>query len=118
MCFDRDSLPPIPPLKGAAVSHDDLVLEARDGNRFAAFAATPEIPSGPGSTPRTFGASTASTRSSRSYFFAAVFGLRAVRRGFVFVAGRSPFATSPVGLFERPARVRSFSAIAAISPGA
>jgi carboxymethylenebutenolidase len=48
MCFDRDSLPPIPPLKGAAVSHDDLVLEARDGNRFAAFAATPEIPSGAG----------------------------------------------------------------------
>ena len=48
MCFDRDSLPPIPPLKGAAVSHDDLVLEARDGNRFAAFAATPDIPSGAG----------------------------------------------------------------------
>jgi carboxymethylenebutenolidase len=48
MCFDRDSLPPIPPLKGAAVSHDDLVLEARDGNRFAAFAATPDKPSGAG----------------------------------------------------------------------
>jgi carboxymethylenebutenolidase len=48
MCFDRDSLPPIPPLKGAAVSHDDLVLEAGDGNRFAAFAATPDIPSGAG----------------------------------------------------------------------
>ena len=27
---------------GAAVSHEDLVLEAADGNRFAAFAATPE----------------------------------------------------------------------------
>jgi carboxymethylenebutenolidase len=44
MCFDRDSLPPIPPLSGAAVSHDDLVLESADGNRFAAFAAAPEEP--------------------------------------------------------------------------
>ena len=44
MCFDLDSAPPIPPLSGAAVSHDDLVLAARDGNRFAAFLATPEEP--------------------------------------------------------------------------
>jgi len=44
MCFDSDSLPPIPPLSGAAVSHDDLVLESADGNRFAAFVATPEEP--------------------------------------------------------------------------
>jgi carboxymethylenebutenolidase len=42
MCFDHDSSPPIPALCGAAVSHDDLVLEARDGNRFAAFAAAPD----------------------------------------------------------------------------
>ena len=40
-----DSLPPIPVLSGAAVSHDDLVLEADDGNRFAAFSATPDDPS-------------------------------------------------------------------------
>ncbi|HEY8842324.1 MAG TPA: dienelactone hydrolase family protein [Gaiellaceae bacterium] len=45
MCFELDSLPPVPPISGAAVSHDDLVLEARDGNRFAAFLATPEEPS-------------------------------------------------------------------------
>jgi carboxymethylenebutenolidase len=45
MCFEVDSLPPIPVLKGAAVSHDDLVLEAEDGNRFAAFLARPEEPS-------------------------------------------------------------------------
>jgi carboxymethylenebutenolidase len=45
MCFDLDSTPPIPPISGAAVSHDDLVLEASDGNRFAAFLATPEQPS-------------------------------------------------------------------------
>ena len=48
MCFELDSLPPVPPISGAAVSHDDLVLEARDGNRFAAFLATPEEPSGIG----------------------------------------------------------------------
>jgi carboxymethylenebutenolidase len=42
MCFDTDSVPPIPVISGAAVSHDDLVLEAADGNRFAAFSATPE----------------------------------------------------------------------------
>ncbi len=48
MCFELDSLPPIPAISGAAVSHDDLVLEARDGNRFAAFLATPDEPSGIG----------------------------------------------------------------------
>ncbi len=44
MCFEHDSSPPIPVISGAAVSHDDLVLEARDGNRFAAFLATPDEP--------------------------------------------------------------------------
>src|SRR3990172_4587275 len=48
MCFDLDSAPPIPPISGAAVSHQDLVLEAADGNRFAAFAAVPDRPSGTG----------------------------------------------------------------------
>jgi carboxymethylenebutenolidase len=43
VCFELDSLPPIPVVSGAAVSHDDLELEARDGNRFAAFSATPEV---------------------------------------------------------------------------
>ena len=42
MCFDVDSEPPIPRISGAAVSHDDLVLEGEDGNRFAAFRAVPE----------------------------------------------------------------------------
>jgi carboxymethylenebutenolidase len=46
MCFEPDSLPPIPVLTGAAVSHRDLELEAADGNRFAAFAAEPDEPSG------------------------------------------------------------------------
>ena len=44
MCFDLDSAPPIAPISGAAVSHDDLVLEAGDGNRLAAFLAVPEEP--------------------------------------------------------------------------
>jgi carboxymethylenebutenolidase len=44
MCFDTDSLPPIPVISGAAVSHEELVLEATDGNRFAAFLAEPEEP--------------------------------------------------------------------------
>ena len=48
MCFELDSSPPIPVISGAAVSHDDLVLESRDGNRFAAFLATPDEPSEPG----------------------------------------------------------------------
>lgn len=44
MCFELDSLPPIPVIRGAAVSHEDLVLKAPDGNRLAAFAATPDQP--------------------------------------------------------------------------
>jgi carboxymethylenebutenolidase len=48
VCFEPDSLPPIPPISGAAVSHEDLVLEAVDGNRLAAFAAHPDDPTGTG----------------------------------------------------------------------
>jgi carboxymethylenebutenolidase len=42
MCFDSDSLPPIPVISGAAVSHERFELEASDGNRFAAFYAAPD----------------------------------------------------------------------------
>jgi carboxymethylenebutenolidase len=42
MCFELDSLPPVPVVRGASVSHEELVLEAADGNRFAAFLAAPE----------------------------------------------------------------------------
>jgi carboxymethylenebutenolidase len=48
MCFEPDSLPPIPRIAGAAVSHADLVLESADGTPFAAFAATPDAPSATG----------------------------------------------------------------------
>jgi carboxymethylenebutenolidase len=46
VCFDLDSAPPIPAIRGAAVSHRELELEAADGNRFAAFAAEPDDPTG------------------------------------------------------------------------
>jgi carboxymethylenebutenolidase len=42
VCFDGDSLPPIPVLSGGAVAHEDVVLEASDGARLAAFGALPE----------------------------------------------------------------------------
>ncbi len=48
MCFDADSLPPITPIAGAAVSHEDLVLQVADGNRLAAFDAVPDDPTGAG----------------------------------------------------------------------
>jgi carboxymethylenebutenolidase len=44
MCFELDSVPPIPVIRGAAISHEDIVLEAKDGNTFAAFAAAPDQP--------------------------------------------------------------------------
>ncbi len=44
MCFELDSLPPIPAVSGAAVAHRDLELVAGDGTRFAAFAALPDRP--------------------------------------------------------------------------
>jgi carboxymethylenebutenolidase len=44
MCFDLDSRPPVPALRGAAVVHEDLELVAADGNRLAAFAAFAESP--------------------------------------------------------------------------
>jgi carboxymethylenebutenolidase len=48
VCFDHDSLPPIPVISGGALSHEDLVLEARDGARLAAFAAVPDEPAAAG----------------------------------------------------------------------
>ena len=44
MCFELDSSPPIPQLRGAAVAHDDLVLRSADGTELAPFAVTPDEP--------------------------------------------------------------------------
>jgi carboxymethylenebutenolidase len=48
MCFSQDSRPPVEPIAGAAIEHRDLILEAADGNRLAAFHALAESPSGVG----------------------------------------------------------------------
>src|SRR6188768_971209 len=43
MCFELDSVPPSPPISGGApVRSEDVVLEAADGTRLAAFAAQPD----------------------------------------------------------------------------
>jgi len=44
MCFELDSLPPVPVISGAAISHEDLVLQSADRTSFAAFSAMPEKP--------------------------------------------------------------------------
>ena len=48
MCFELDSEPPIPVIRGAAVAHEDIVLTAADGNDLAAFLAVPERPAAVG----------------------------------------------------------------------
>ena len=48
MCHEPESSPPIPQIAGAAVTHEDVVLEADDSNRLAAFAATPDDPASVG----------------------------------------------------------------------
>lgn len=48
MCFDHDSEPPIPRIAGAAVDGRRLELTAGDGNRFSAYLAAAEHPSGAG----------------------------------------------------------------------
>jgi carboxymethylenebutenolidase len=48
MCFDHDSRPPILPIAGGALDTREVVLEAADGNRFAAFLARAAEPSGAG----------------------------------------------------------------------
>src|SRR6476659_3633416 len=43
MCFELDSVPPIPAVSGGApVRSEDVVLEAADGTRLAAFSAQPD----------------------------------------------------------------------------
>lgn len=48
MCFGDDARPPLPPISGAAADQGDLVLEASDGTRFAAYFARAAQPTGAG----------------------------------------------------------------------
>lgn len=48
MCFDVDSRPPLPPIRGSALDADQLTLTSRDGTAVPAYAARPEEPSGAG----------------------------------------------------------------------
>jgi carboxymethylenebutenolidase len=49
MCFELDSVPPVPVLSGGApVRSEDLTLEAADGTRLAAFVALPDEPGSAG----------------------------------------------------------------------
>jgi carboxymethylenebutenolidase len=48
MCFEIDRVPPAPPIAGGSADSEDLVLTAKDGNQFAAFAARGNRPTGAG----------------------------------------------------------------------
>jgi carboxymethylenebutenolidase len=50
MCYESHARPPLPPISGgAAVGRSgEIILEAEDGNRFAAFTATTAVEGGPG----------------------------------------------------------------------
>ena len=45
MCFDDDARPPLPPVRGGATDHGDVVLTSADGTQFSAYYAHPESPS-------------------------------------------------------------------------
>jgi carboxymethylenebutenolidase len=46
MCYDSTSRPPIAPISGGSTDAEDIVLTAKDGNRFSAFMAFSTKPSG------------------------------------------------------------------------
>jgi carboxymethylenebutenolidase len=48
MCFDTDSRPPIPPIKGGALDSAEITLTADDGKRFSGFVAHAANPTGAG----------------------------------------------------------------------
>jgi carboxymethylenebutenolidase len=48
MCFDTDSRPPLPPIRGGALDAASVTLTSRDGTKVAAYAARAESPSGAG----------------------------------------------------------------------
>jgi carboxymethylenebutenolidase len=46
MCYDDNARPPIPPGANGGAHGEDIVLSTADGNRFAAYVAHPEHPTG------------------------------------------------------------------------
>ena len=48
MCYSDDARPPLPPISGAASDHGETTLTASDGNKFAAYFARAEKPTGAG----------------------------------------------------------------------
>jgi carboxymethylenebutenolidase len=48
MCFGDDARPPLPPVRGGAADHGDLVLRSADGTEMGAYYAHPDAPSGAG----------------------------------------------------------------------
>ena len=46
MCYADGARPPLPPIRGGSGQGEDAVLTASDGNRFAAYLATPDNPKG------------------------------------------------------------------------
>jgi carboxymethylenebutenolidase len=48
MCFDTDSGPPLPPIRGGALDARSLTLTSRDGSELAAYAARADAPTGAG----------------------------------------------------------------------
>ena len=48
MCFDTDSRPPLPPIRGGAVDAQSVTLTTRDGTAVHAHAARADTPSGAG----------------------------------------------------------------------
>jgi len=48
MCYTDEARPPLPPISGAAADHGELTLTAADGNKFAAYFARAEKPTGAG----------------------------------------------------------------------
>src|SRR5690348_2872571 len=48
MCYTDEARPPLPPISGAAADHGEMTLTAADGNKFAAYFARAEKPTGAG----------------------------------------------------------------------
>lgn len=48
MCFGDDARPPLPPVRGGAANHGDLVLRSADGTELGAYYAHPDSPSNAG----------------------------------------------------------------------